>query len=152
MNFKHLVLALTTAGLLTAGAARAQPEHGDWHHGGLEMLRGVDLTDAQKTQIHQIAQATWAQMKPVTQQMRTVHEQIIGDLLGSANVTQEQLAPLVQQEEQLRAQVDAARLSTALQIRGVLTPAQLAKAATVHQQLSALHEQEQSVINSGDTP
>ena len=152
MNFKHLVLALTTAGLLTAGAARAQPEHEGWHHGGMELLRGVDLTDAQKTQIHQIVQATWAQMKPVAQQMRTVHEQIIGDLLGSASVTQEQLTPLVQQEEQLRAQVDAAKLSSALQIRGVLTQAQLAKAATVHQQLSALHEQEQSVINNGETP
>ena len=158
MDFKHMALALTTAGLLTAGLltagiAQAQPEHGGWHHDGMEVLHSVDLTDAQKTEIHQIMKTTWSQMKPIMQQMHTVHEQIESDLFGTAAVTQEQLTPLVQQEEQLRAQVDAAKMSTALQIRGLLTPAQLAKAASVQQQLSALHSQERSVVGGGsETP
>jgi Spy/CpxP family protein refolding chaperone len=147
-----MALAIATAGLLTAGVAQAQPEHGGWHHDGLEILRGVTLTDAQKTQLHTIMHATWSQMKPIMRQERSIHEQIVTGLLGASAVTQEQLTPLVQQEEQLRSQIDAARLSTALQVRALLTPEQLAKAATVHQQLEALHAQEHEVTSAGEAP
>jgi Spy/CpxP family protein refolding chaperone len=150
MTIKHMALAIAAAGMLTAGVARAQPAH-EGHHEGFEILRGVDLTDSQQTQVHQLMKSTWSQMKPVMEQMHSIHEQIIGDLTGSANVSQEQLAPLMQQEEQLRSQIDAAKISTALQIRGLLTPEQLTKAASIHQQLSALHEQEKAVTG-GDTP
>ena len=147
MKFKHLVLAAATAGLLTAGAARAQPEgHGGWHHDGMEILHGLDLTDAQKTEVHKIMQANWSQMKPVMQQMHAIHEQIVTKLTAAGAVSEADLTPLVQQEETLRNQMDEGRLSTALQIRGLLTPAQLAKAASTHQQLEALHEQERAVV------
>jgi Spy/CpxP family protein refolding chaperone len=147
MKFKHLALVLATAGLLTAGAAKAQPEHGGpWHHDGLEMLHGLDLTEAQKSEVHKIMQANWSQMKPVMEQARTIHEQIVTKLTGTDAVTQADLTPLVQQEETLRAQLDTARVTTALQIRGLLTPAQLAKASSTHQQLEALHEQERAIV------
>jgi Spy/CpxP family protein refolding chaperone len=149
MKFKHLALGLATAGMLTAGAALAQP-HGDWHHDGMEILHGLNLTDAQKAEVHKIAEANWAQMKPVMQQMHSIHEQIVGKLTGTAAVSQADLTPLLQQDEQLRSQVDAARLSTALQIRGLLTPQQLTKAASMHQQLEALHAQERAI--TGDQP
>ncbi len=147
MKLKHWALALATAGLLTAGAANAQPEHhGAWHHDGMEILHGLDLTDAQKSEVHKIMQANWSHMKPVMQQARTLHEQIVTKLTGTDAVTQADLTPLVQQEEQLRSQLDTARVTTALQIRGLLTPAQLAKAASTHQQLEALHEQERALV------
>ena len=114
--------------------------------GGMEMLHGLDLTDAQKSEVHKIVKANWAQMKPVMQQARALHEQIVTKLTGTEAVTQADLTPLVQQEEQLRTQLDTARVSTALQIRGLLTPAQLAKAASTHQQLEALHEQERAIV------
>ncbi len=147
MKFRHMALVLATAGLLTAGAAKAQPEHGGgWHHDGMEILHGLDLTDAQKSEVHKIIKTNWSQMKPVMEQARTLHEQIVTKLTGTDAVTQTDLTPLVQQEEQLRAQLDNARVSTALQIRGLLTPAQLAKAASTHQQLEALHEQERAIV------
>ncbi len=146
MKFRHMALALATAGLLTAGVAKAQPEHGGWHHDGMEILHGLDLTDAQKSEVHKIMQTNWAQMKPVMEQMHTIHEQIVTKLTGTEAVSQADLTPLVQQEEQLRTQIDTARLNTALQVRGLLTPAQLSKAASTHQQLEALHEQERAVI------
>jgi Spy/CpxP family protein refolding chaperone len=152
MNFKNTALAIAAAGMLAAGVAHAQPEHGGWHHSDMEFLHGVTLTDAQKTQLHTIMQTTWSQTKPIMQQMHKIHDQIITDLLGANAVTQDQLTPLVQQEEQLRAQIDAAKLSTALQVRGLLTQEQLAKASTVHQQLEALHAQEHEVMSSGESP
>lgn len=153
MKFKHLALVLATAGLLTAGVARAQPAdmHGGWHHDGMEILHGLNLTEAQKSEVRKIMQTNWAQMKPVFQQMHTIHEQIVGKLVGTAPVAQSDLTPLVQQEEQLRDQLDTARVSTALQIRGLLTPDQLAKAASTHQQLEALHDQERAIVG-GDQP
>ncbi len=152
MKIRHMALALATLGLLAAGAATAAPMHRGWHGDGLEILHGIDLTDAQKTQVHEIMKTNWAQMKPVMQQMRSIHEQIETTLLTPGSVTQDQLNPLVQQEQQLRAQLDAARVSTALQIRGMLTPAQLTKAASVHQQLEALHEQEHAIAGGPDAP
>jgi Spy/CpxP family protein refolding chaperone len=147
MNFRHLALVVAIAGLLAAGAAKAQPEHaGPWHHDGMEMLHGLNLTDAQKSEVHKIMKANWAQMKPVMEQARTIHEQIMTKLTGTDAVTQADLTPLVQQEEALRAQLDTARVSTALQIRGLLTQTQLAKAASTHQQLEALHEQERAIV------
>jgi Spy/CpxP family protein refolding chaperone len=149
MKFKHLALVAATAGLLTLGVARAQPAehgHGGWHHDGLEILHGLDLTDAQKAEVHKIAKANWAQMKPIMEQMHSIHEQIVTKLTTTGAVTEADLTPLVQQEETLRSQIDTARLSTVLQVRGLLTPAQLSKAASVHQQLEALHEQERAVV------
>ncbi len=149
MTFKHAALAIVTAGMLTAaGAAIAQrPDHG--HGGAMEFLHGLNLTDAQKTQVHQIMQSNWAAAKPLMQQEHALHEQIITQLL-TAGTTEEQIQPLVQQEEALRTQMDAARLSMALKVRAVLTPEQLAQASSQHEKLEALHQQEREVTGGGD--
>ncbi len=155
MKFKHMMVAATAAiALSAAGAAMAHPG-GDWHggegHGGMEILHSLSMTDAQKEQAHQIEHALWAQSKPVKEQMHAVHEQIATALLASGTVTAESLAPLVQQEEQLRTQLDQQRLNTMLQIRALLTPEQLTQAAATHQKLAALHEQEHEMMHASDT-
>ncbi len=142
MRFPHILL--TTALIACSGAAVAQPWHGD-HHGGNELFRGVTLTDAQKAQIKTIEQAGWAQAKPVMEQMRAIHEQIEARMLAAGDVSEADMAPLVTQEENLRNQLDQQRLARGLQIRQVMTPTQLAEAATKHQQLESLHEQERQV-------
>ena len=156
MKFKHMMVAAAAAIALSAtGAAVAHPS-GDWHGGGhggdgMEILHSLSLTDAQKEQAHQIEHASWTQSKPIMEQMHAVHEQIATAVLASGNVTAETLAPLVQQEEQLRTQMDQQRLNTVLQIRALLTPEQLAQAATTHQKLAALHEQEHEVMHASET-
>jgi Spy/CpxP family protein refolding chaperone len=149
MKVKHAVMAALAAGMISAaGVVAAQPMEGGWHHGaGMEFLYSLKLTDAQKQQVHQIVEAARAQAKPVMTQMHTLHEQIITQLL-TAGSTEADIQALVQQEEQLRNQLDSARVTTALQIRGLLTPDQLTQASTLHQKLSALHEQEHAVMES----
>ena len=115
------------------------------------MFAGVSMSDAQRDQIKQIEQAGWTQAKAGFQQMRAVHEQIMARLLAPGSVSEADLTPLVQQEQALRAQLDEQRLSSALQMRQVLTPQQLAQAAEKHQQLESLHDQEREISHPADT-
>jgi Spy/CpxP family protein refolding chaperone len=138
--------------LAVSGVAFAQPMGGEFHHGGgMEFLHGLNLTDAQKAQLKEIHQAGWKQMKPIMTQMRSIHEQMVNRMLTSGEVTAEALSPLVQQEETLRNQMDAIHLSQTLQMRALLTPEQLAQAASTHAKLETLHQQEHAVM-AGDQP
>ncbi len=151
MNFRHMIMAVAASCALAATGALAHPG-GDFHGGeGMEMLHSLSLTDAQKDQAHQIEHAAWAQARPVMEQMHAVHEQLATAMLAPGNVSAESLAPMVSQEQQLRAQLDTMRLNTALQIRALLTPDQLTQAAATHQKLAALREQEHAVMHASDT-
>jgi protein CpxP len=155
MNFKHMMIAAAAVCALASTGALAHPGgegHGDWHGGeGMEMLHSLNLTGAQREQAHRIEHAAWAQARPVMEQMHAVHDQLATAMLAPGSVTADTLAPLVTQEEQLRAQMDTMRLNTALQIRALLTPDQLTQAAATHQKLAALHEQEHEVMHASDT-
>jgi Spy/CpxP family protein refolding chaperone len=146
--------------LLTAGLAALLPlvttspvqalEMGHHRHGGsqsqLGFLAGVTLTDEQQAQLHQLLQASHAQIKPLEQQIHALRKQIFDQLASAAAVDGTQITALQQQAAQLREQVDEQRLATALQIRALLTPAQLAQAAQIHQQLASLHAQMKNLV------
>jgi periplasmic protein CpxP/Spy len=138
--------------LLVPLTAMAQGTGHPGHHrgpgrGDLSFLAGVQLTAPQKQQVHQLVHASYAQIGPLEKQMRSLNGQIADTLASTASVDQAQLSSLQQQVEQLRGQIDQQRLSTALQVRAVLTPAQLAQAAQVHQQLQSLHQQIRTVLS-----
>jgi Spy/CpxP family protein refolding chaperone len=152
MKFRQIMMAAGVA-LAVSGVALAQPMGGEFHHGGgMEFLHGLNLTDAQKAQLKEIHQAGWKQMKPIMTQMRSIHEQMVNRMLASGEVTAEALSPLVQQEETLRNQMDAIHLSQTLQMRALLTPEQLAQAASTHAKLETLHQQEHAVMAGEEMP
>jgi len=146
---KTLIAALCVAAVPLAALA-APGEHGGHHghRGGFSFLEGVTLTPEQKTQVHEIIQASWSTAKPLAQQLRADHKQI-GDLLASGGaVTQAQLTTIQTQADQIRQQLESQRLATALQVRALLTPAQLAQSAQTHAQLESLHQQERAVFQA----
>jgi Spy/CpxP family protein refolding chaperone len=150
MTFKRTAIAVLAATMLSAaGVAVAQPEGRMGGHGHgfefMEIMHQLNLTDAQKQQAHAIMESSWASSKPVMEQLHSIHEQLATQFL-TPGTTAAQLQPLVRQEEQLRDQLDSKRLNVGLQMRALLTPDQLAQAATLHSKLSALHEQEHEVI------
>ena len=156
MKLRHtLIVAAAACGLAAAGAAFAQPMggghmEGGWHHGdGMELLHSLTLTEIQKKQAHQIGKTAWTQSKPVMEQLHTLHEQMETQLLTAGSITADQLSPTVVKEEALRSQLDQIHLNTVLQIRALLTPEQLSQAASTHQKLEALHEQERAVMDAG---
>ncbi len=147
-----LIAAAAVCALAASGAATAQPMEFHHHGGGegMEILHSLNLTDAQKAQVHEAEHAAWAQAKPIMAEMHAVHEQMVTALTASGPVTVEQLAPLTQKEEQLRNQLDQIHLTTVLQVRNLLTPEQIAQAATLHEKLASLHEQEHEIMGHED--
>jgi Spy/CpxP family protein refolding chaperone len=147
---KTLIAALCVAAVPFAALAApgGHGGHHGGHRGGFGFLEGVTLTPEQTTQIHQIVQASRTTAKPLAQQLRADHKQI-GDLLaGTGAVTQAQLAPIQQQADQIRQQLESQRLATALQVRALLTPAQLAQSAQTHAQLESLQQQKHAVMKA----
>ena len=146
MTLRRFALALGTAAMLAApGLALASHTEGGWHHEGMEVLHGVNLTDAQKQQVQSIMQAGKGQMASVAEQMHSLHEQLASAMLSGAPL--EQLTAIQRQEDTLREQMDAQRLAIEVQIRGILTPDQLTAASAQHAKLAALHQQEHAVMH-----
>ena len=147
---KMLIAALcaTVVPFAALAAPQGHGGHGGHHQGAFGFLKGVTLTPEQQTQIHQIMQTSWNTAKPLAEQLRTDRKQIADLLASTGAVTAAQLTPIQQQAEQVRQQLDSQRLATALQIRALLTPAQLAQSAQVHQQLASLHQQERAIFQA----
>ncbi|HYM04195.1 MAG TPA: periplasmic heavy metal sensor [Stellaceae bacterium] len=156
MSFRITLIAAGFVALLPFAAvapAQAEPSGGHHRHGhqgsDLGFLAGVSLTDAQKSQVHEILQASWQAIRPIEKQIHALHRQISDQLASTGAVNAADLAALQQQASQLQDQVAQQRLEAALQIRGLLTEAQLAQAAQVHQQLAMLRSQMRDVLNQG---
>ncbi|HLZ64636.1 MAG TPA: periplasmic heavy metal sensor [Aliidongia sp.] len=148
---KKMLVAALFAAVVPFAALAAPGGHGGHHghqHGAFGFLQGVTLTAEQKTQIHQIMQSSWNSAKPLAQQLHADRQQISDLLANGGAVTEAQLSSIQQQAAQVRQQLDSQRLATALQIRALLTPAQLAQSAQMHQQLATLHQQERAVFQA----
>ena len=149
MRFSHVLL--TTAVMSCSGAAIAQS---GWHRGGgmgMELLHGLNLSDAQDAQVKTIMETARTQSKAIMQQEHSAREQEMATLLGSGSITVNDLASYTAAEQAARTQLDAIRVNTEVAIRNVLTPAQLAEASAKFQLLSTLRDQEHQVMQSSAT-
>ncbi len=132
----------------TAGAALAQGWEG--HHHGFDggefgMLHALSLTDAQRTQVHAAMEAGRTASAPYREQLGAIQAQLRAKLTASGTVAMADVAPLLQQKERVMAELDQTHMATVLQIRSVLTPEQIAQAASMETQLATLHAQERAV-------
>ena len=160
-----LLLGSLVGGVLIAASAFAQPPteamampHGAMgHHMGgmggmggddhfMMLLRSANLSPAQHAQVRQILRSEKAQMMSVYQAFHALHEQMAAKLLAPGNVTAADLAPLEQKANRYHEQISRDMVNTALAIRNVLTPEQVARLAQVHRQLQSLHEQIQNLM------
>jgi Spy/CpxP family protein refolding chaperone len=115
-------------------------------------LKQANLTSDQQTQVHQIMAANFTQAQPLLQQLHTVHDQIADKLLSTGPVSAADIAPLQNQESQIHQQLDQQMLASALQIRALLTPEQLARVADLHTKLKALREQIHALVGDDEFP
>jgi len=151
-----IVFISTLALALFAGAAIAADqgnEGGPMHHGmmmhhgfgdGLGLpLHQLNLTDDQKTQIHQIMKSEHATMKPLMQQEFQAHQQMM-QLVTSGNFDQAKAAAIATQESQTRVQLEVEHAKIASQVYNLLSSDQKAKVADMmakHQQRMQEHMQ-----------
>ncbi len=110
------------------------------------IMRGVGLTDAQQAQVRQIVASHRPRFQALRSQLRTNTQQLTDKLYGPGAVTADDVAALRQQIGQLRDQLGQEALQTALEIRNVLTPEQLAKAAQIRQRLQELRAEMHSLM------
>lgn len=130
---------ILTAALGVSALAFAGPGQGDFGHGpgprdhhaeGMMALRGLNLTDAQKTQIKQIVQQSFASLKT---QGQAVHQQreAFEALSPSASNYQSAAASLAQAEANFTsARITARAAATAQIYNSVLTSAQQSQYAS----------------------
>ena len=124
--------------LLTGTTAWAQPPgmwgrggHGGWHMLGL--IRGVGLTEAQQAQVRQIVGSHRERFRTLSSELRAAQEALTARLYSPDQVASDDLSPLLRQIDQRRGDLSRESAQVALEVRGVLTPEQLAKAAQLHQ-------------------
>lgn len=122
------------------------------HSPFLMLLRSANLTPAQRSQVHLILNSNKSQMMSIYRELESLHEQIANKLLAPGTVTSADLKPLVDKASRLEANLNQSRAETALAIRNVLTPAQVAKLAEVHGKLHNLHMQVQSLMGAPEEP
>jgi len=162
---KSVLIGSLAAGLLIALPASAESSmdsmpstHGGMGHhmhamgGGdshfMMLLRSASLTSQQHAQVRQILKNEKQQMKTVYAGFHALHEQMAAKLLAPGNVTAADLAPLEQKAAKYQQQISRDMIETALAVRNILTPEQLARVAQVHQQLQNLHEQIRNLMGS----
>ena len=114
-------------GMMREGAGMALPL----------LLRGANLTADQKTQVKQIMSNHRATFQTLFSQLRAAQDQISGILFSAETVGEADLAPQMQQISALRSQLADEGLRVALEIRNILTPDQLARAAQFKAQMQS---------------
>ena len=105
------------------------------------LLRGANLTADQKSQVQQIMTTHRGGFRDLFSQLRAAQDQMANKLFSTERLQEADLAPQVQQIAQLRNQLAEEGLKVVLEIRGVLTPEQLAKASQLKSQMQSLHSQ-----------
>jgi Spy/CpxP family protein refolding chaperone len=153
-TIKAAILSSCAFFLVTAAPAYAGPgfQGGGWEPGEhlMQLVRKANLTSQQKTQIHEIMAAAKAQQKQLRTQNKAIHEQLADKLLAASTPKLADFSAMTQQMEQVHSQQITLGLQTAIQIRALLTPAQVTHIAQIHQQLSNLNAQRSAVLQEDD--
>lgn len=144
----HAAMALSA--LIALGAAAPASAHSRARDGGTHMLplivRTAGLSEVQREQVREIVAAHRPQLQQISGQLRAAHEALQAKLSGTDAVTEADLAPLVQQISQLREQLTQESLRLTLEIRGVLTPEQLARVAQARARLEELRREMRGLV------
>jgi len=111
------------------------------------VLKGVDLTAEQEKHVHDIMKAHRATFRTLFRELQGAHKDVADKLFAPGNVQAEELATQMQRVAQLREQLMQEGLKVALEVRGVLTPQQLAKAAEIKDRMRVLHTEMRQLFN-----
>ena len=115
----------------------------------LAALRAADLTPTQQNQMRMIMDSGRQQSDAEMRQLHSIHQQIADKLLGTAPVSEADLAPLAQQATLVDQQVQQQWLKTALRVRALLTPDQLTRMNAFHHQVTAINAQIEALMAHG---
>ena len=110
------------------------------------MLKKLELTTDQDTQVQNIMAAHRDAFKTLFTKLEAAHEEMANKFFAPGELNTADLTSQTQGMSQLREQLMNEGLKVALEIRGVLTPEQIAKAAQLKDQMQALHAEMRSLF------
>jgi Spy/CpxP family protein refolding chaperone len=110
------------------------------------LLQGVGLTDDQQKRVRDVLKANHKTLFPLFDQLRTANEALADRLTSPDSVTEQDLQPLVDQVMTVRRNIVSQGLKVVLQVRQILTPEQLAKAAEVKAKMRELRAQMRELL------
>ncbi len=156
LGSRLLALALVAAALSASGSAGAQPS-GRWGGGGQMggspllplMLRSANLTPDQEAKVKDLVTARRASARAVMQQLRQAEDELAEKLLAPGRVHIADVQSQLQQIGQLREQVLRDSTQAALDIRALLTPEQLARAAQTNGRMRQLQREMRQLWQEG---
>jgi Spy/CpxP family protein refolding chaperone len=114
------------------------------------VLRHANLTADQQAQVHKIMEADHQNLRALFSQLQTANNELADKLFAPGKVQAADLAPQVQRITQLRQQLMEQGLKTALAIRAVLTPEQLAKVAQLKDRMEKLQAEMRGIFEGND--
>jgi Spy/CpxP family protein refolding chaperone len=107
----------------------------------LLLLRALDLTADQHALIQEIRTNHRAAVQDLLTQLHAAQDNLANKLFAPGALQESHLMADTQQISQLRNQLAQERIRVMLEIRAVLTPDQLAKAAQLNQQMQSIRTQ-----------
>jgi Spy/CpxP family protein refolding chaperone len=110
------------------------------------MLKKLDLTPEQQAKVDQIMESHRANFRKFFPQMEAAHEAFAAKLFTPGPLTAADVSDQTVQISQLREQLMQEGLAVALEVRNLLTPEQLAKAAELHTKMKTLRAEMRGVM------
>lgn len=105
------------------------------------MIRAANLTPEQQAKVRSILSAHRSSARPLIEQLRQAQQELGAKLLAPGTVQTSDLQPLLLRISQLRDSLALDSAQAALEVRAVLTPEQLARAAQTKERLKQLSEE-----------
>jgi Spy/CpxP family protein refolding chaperone len=143
--------ALTAA--ITAPAAAQAPGRPPGHEPGMHgpmgrtdgdlwlLIRSANLTPEQQAKVRAILSAHRSTARPLIEQLRQAQQELGAKLLAPGAVQTNDVQPLLLRIGQLRDNLALDSAQAVLEVRAVLTPEQIARAAQVRERLHQLREE-----------
>lgn len=153
-----LAAALLVAWPATATLAQAPPSGPGAALGGMHgplgrmdgelwlMIRGAALTPEQQAKVRGILSTHRATTRPLVEQLRQAQQELGAKLLAPGPLQPADLQPQLGRISQLRDQLAQDGAQAALEVRAVLTPEQLARAAQTKERLTQLREEMRQLV------
>ena len=159
MKKRTMILAAVAASTLGLATVHARPRFGMgpgsmMGPGGMDgpammlplLLRSANLTDEQEAQVQKIMADRRAQTRALVREMRAAQGALLDKLFTAGDVKADDLKPEMDRLTRTRMQLMDHALTTALDIRKVLTPEQLARTAKIKDRMRALHDQMRDLV------
>ena len=155
---RTIAAALLVASTATGALAQSPPGGPGAPFGGMRetmgrsdgelwlMIRAANLTPEQQAKVRGILSTHRTTTRPLIQQLRQAQQELGAKLLAPGPLQPADLQPQLGLISQLRDQLAQDGAQAALEVRAVLTPEQLARAAQTKERLSQLREEMRQLV------